>query len=219
MRSRLVVLASGNGSNLQAIIDACADGRLPADIVAVISDRAHATALERADTAGAPAVHIGVRPGEARADYDARLADVVAGFDPHWVVLAGWMRVLSMSFLGWFPGMVVNLHPAMPGQLPGTHAIDRAFAEARRGSRTSSGVMVHLVPDEGVDDGPALATAVVPILPDDTLETFEHRVHLTEHQLLVDTLRSLCERPLARTAPTLQTTAATPAPLPPGVLE
>ena len=90
---------------------------------------------QRADAAGVPAVHVGRAPGEARADYDARLADVVAGFDPDCVVLAGWMRVLTMSFLGWFPGMVVNLHPALPGELPGTHAIERAFAEAQSPAR------------------------------------------------------------------------------------
>lgn len=194
---RLVVLASGNGSNLQAVIDACADGRLPATVEAVVSDVAHARALERADAAGIPAVHIGRRPGELRADYDARLADLVSGFDPQWVVLAGWMRLLTMSFLGWFPGMVVNLHPALPGELPGTRAIERAFAEARDGRRTASGVMVHLVPDEGVDDGPVLATETVDILADDTLETFEARVHAAEHRLLVSTLHTLCTAPPA----------------------
>jgi len=189
---RLVVMASGNGSNLQAIIDACADGRLPATVCAVVGDHADAFALRRADTAGIPAVHIGRRPGEARADYDARLADLVSGFDPDWVVLAGWMRLLTMNFLGWFPGMVVNLHPALPGELPGTHAIERAFDEAREGSRTSSGVMVHLVPDEGVDDGPVLATETVPIRPDDTLADFEARMHATEHAQLVAALHTLC---------------------------
>ncbi|MBI4936493.1 MAG: phosphoribosylglycinamide formyltransferase [Actinobacteria bacterium] len=192
---RLVVLASGNGSNLQAILDACADGRLPATVAAVVSDTAHARALDRADAAGIPAVHIGRRPGESRADYDARLADLVSGFDPQWVVLAGWMRVLTMNFLGWFPGMVVNLHPALPGELPGTHAIDRAFTEAQAGLRTHSGVMVHLVPDEGVDDGPVLATETVPITNDDTLASFEDRVHATEHRLLVATLHTLCTSP------------------------
>jgi phosphoribosylglycinamide formyltransferase 1 len=192
---RLVVLASGNGSNLQAILDACADGRLPATVAAVVSDTAHARALDRADAAGIPAVHIGRRPGESRADYDARLADLVSGFDPHWVILAGWMRVLTMNFLGWFPGMVVNLHPALPGELPGTHAIERAFTEAQAGARTRSGVMVHLVPDEGVDDGPVLATEPVPVLADDTLESFEARIHATEHRLLVATLHTLCTSP------------------------
>ena len=128
-------------------------------------------ALQRADAAGVPAVHVGVRPGEERADYDARLADVVAGFDPDLVVLAGWMRLLTMSFLGWFPGRVVNLHPALPGELPGTHAIERACDRgASAGARTSTGVMVHLVPDEGVDDGPVLATADGRHRPDDTLD-------------------------------------------------
>jgi len=197
---RLVIMASGNGSNAQAVIDACADGRLQARVVAVVSDKGFAPVLARADTAGLHAVHVGRRTGESRADYDARLAEVITGFDPDWVVLAGWMRVLTMSFLGWFPEMVVNLHPALPGELPGTHAIDRAFAEARRGLRTQSGVMVHLVPDEGVDDGPVLATAEVPILPADTLADFEARVHATEHHLLVATLADLCNRRLTHGA-------------------
>jgi formyltetrahydrofolate-dependent phosphoribosylglycinamide formyltransferase len=192
---RLVVMASGNGSNLQAIIDACADGSLPATVAAVVSDSAHALALERADAAGIPAVHIGKRPGESRADYDARLADLVTGFDPHWVVLAGWMRVLTMNFLGWFPGMVVNLHPALPGELPGTHAIERAFTEHQAGGRARTGVMVHLVPDGGVDDGPVLASEVVTIEPDDTLDLLEAKMHAVEHRLLVATLHDLCTTP------------------------
>ncbi len=193
---RLVVLASGNGSNAQAIIDACASGALPAEVMAVVSDHGNAKALVRADAAGLPAVHVGRRADETRADYDARLADIVTGFDPDWVVLAGWMRVLTLNFLGWFPGMVVNLHPALPGELPGMHAIERAHAEAMAGTRTSTGVMVHLVPDEGVDVGPVLATAEVPILAGDTLEELEERVHAVEHLLLVDALRTLCNSTL-----------------------
>ena len=111
--------------------------RLPADVVAVVSDQADAGALVRAGDAGVPAVHVGRHAGEARADYDARLADVVAGFGPDLVVLAGWMRILTMSFLGWFPDRVVNLHPALPGELPGTHAIERAWHEALAGERTA----------------------------------------------------------------------------------
>lgn len=189
---RLVVLVSGSGSNLQAIIDACADGRLPAEVVAVVSNKPDVFALQRADAAGVPAVHVGVHPGEERADYDARLADVVAGFDPDLVVLAGWMRILTMSFLGWFPDRVVNLHPALPGDLPGTRAIERAWDEAVAGTRTTTGVMVHLVPDEGVDDGPILATATVPIDVDAGFDRFLELVHATEHRLLVHTLIDLC---------------------------
>ena len=189
---RLVVLVSGDGSNLQAIIDACTDEQLPADVVAVVSNRPDVFALQRADAAGVPGVHVGMHPGEERGDYDARLADVVAGFDPDLVVLAGWMRLLTMSFLGWFPGRVLNLHPALPGDLPGTHAIERAWDEAIAGARTRTGVMVHLVPDEGVDDGPVLGTATVDIDTAAGFDTFAALVHATEHRLLVDTLSSLC---------------------------
>jgi len=191
-RKRLVVLVSGSGSNLQAIIDACADEQLPAEVVAVVSNKPDVFALQRADAAGVPAVHVGVHPGEERADYDARLADVVAGFDPDLVVLAGWMRILTMSFLGWFPERVVNLHPALPGELPGTGAIGTAWEEAVAGTRTRTGVMVHLVPDEGVDDGPVLATAIVPIDVQAGFDAFAALVHRAEHRLLVDTLGDLC---------------------------
>jgi len=193
---RLVILASGNGSNAQAVIDACASGALPAEVIAVVSDHGDAKALVRAVTAGLPAVHVGRRTGELRADYDARLADIVTGFDPDWVVLAGWMRVLTLNFLGWFPGMVVNLHPSLPGELPGMHAIERAHTEALAGTRTCTGVMVHLVPDEGIDVGTVLATAEVPILEGDTLGELEERMHAAEHLLLVDTLRTLCSSTL-----------------------
>lgn len=195
-RRRLVLLASGAGTNVQAVLDACGGtgpyGRLPSTVVAVVSDRAGAGALTRAADAGVPAVHVGRRDGESRADYDARLAEVVSGFEPDWIVLAGWMRLLTMHFLGWFPGMVINLHPAMPGELPGVGAIARAFEEARAGRRRRTGVMVHLVPDEGLDDGPVLATTSVPIHDDDDLGALEARVHAAEHRLLVETLRTLC---------------------------
>lgn len=192
---RLVVMVSGSGSNLQAILDASAGATLPAQVVAVVSNKPDVFALQRADAAGVPAVHVGVQPGEERSDYDARLADVVAGFDPDYVVLAGWMRILTMSFLGWFPGRVVNLHPALPDELPGTDAIARAWEQAVAGERTSTGVMIHLVPDEGVDDGPALATVEVPIDIDGTFDEFEADMHAAEHQLLVSTLTQLCSAP------------------------
>ena len=189
---RLVVLVSGSGSNLQAIIDAWADDSLSAEVVAVVSNKADVFALQRADAAGVPAVHVGVHQGEERSDYDARLADVVAGFDPDLVVLAGWMRILTMSFLGWFPNRVVNLHPALPGELPGTAAIERAWDEAVAGERTRTGVMVHLVPDEGIDDGPVLGTASFEIDVPAGFDAFAATVHAAEHRLLVDALTDLC---------------------------
>ena len=185
---RLVVLVSGHGSNLQAILDACASGELPAQVAAVISNKGEAYGLERARQAGIPAIYHPKPKDQERRAYDAGLADLAATYQPDWVVLAGWMRLLSNSFLGRFPGRVVNLHPALPGTFPGTEAIARAFEAFQRGEIQHTGVMVHLVPDEGVDSGPVLAQEIVPIHLDDTLETLEARVHAVEHRLLVGTL-------------------------------
>lgn len=185
MSCRLVVLVSGNGSNLQALLDAERMGRLEASTVAVISNNANAFGLSRAGEAGV-AAEVVERDGvdEPRSEYDRRLADVVAGHQPDLVVLAGWMRLLTPTFLDRFP--VINLHPALPGQFAGTHAIDRAFDAWQAGDIDRSGVMVHWVPDAGVDDGPVIATTDVPFVEGDTLEQFEHRMHLAEHALLAD---------------------------------
>jgi len=188
--SRLVVLISGNGSNLQAILDACNSGELNAKVVSVISNKADAYGLVRAKDAGVEAIHFAKQGSESRNEYDARLADYVSTCSPTYVILAGWMRILTSSFLSHFPNRVVNLHPALPNTFPGTHAIERAFEAYGRGEIEHTGIMVHLVPDEGVDNGPVLATEIVPINKDDTLETLETRVHQTEHRLLVNTLKT-----------------------------
>lgn len=195
MNPEFVVLASGNGSNLQAVLDACRSGELPGRVVAVVTDRPGARAIERARAAGVAAVELAPVPGEDRRTYDARLAAAVIQHAPTWVVLAGWMRILSGAFLDRFPGQVINLHPALPGDLPGTRAIGRAHAEAMTGRRSRTGVMVHLVPDEAVDAGPVLASEPVPILPGDSLADLAERVHAVEQRLLVATLRSLCAAP------------------------
>jgi phosphoribosylglycinamide formyltransferase-1 len=189
--SNLVVLISGFGSNLQAILDACASGQLPACVTAVISNKKDAYGLERARQVGIPAVYQPKLKEKDRRQYDAELAGIVASYQPDWVVLAGWMRVLSSSFLERFPGRVVNLHPALPDTFPGTEAIQRAFEAYQRGEIQHTGVMVHLVPDEGVDAGPVLAQEVVPIKPEDTLDALEARVHAVEHRILVKVVKRL----------------------------
>ncbi|MCE9622847.1 MAG: phosphoribosylglycinamide formyltransferase [Actinomycetia bacterium] len=189
--ARLVVLVSGNGSNLQAVLDGCASGELRAQVVAVISDKPDAFGLERARRAGIPAVAQPKLATQDRAAYDSALAAQVATFKPDWIVLAGWMRLLSAKLLDRFPGQVINLHPALPEMFPGTHAIERALDAYQRGEIACTGVMVHLVPDEGVDCGPVLAQQVVAIEPNDSLETLAARIHATEHNLLVSTLNSL----------------------------
>ena len=189
--AKIVVLISGNGSNLQAILDACASGELNAQVVAVVSNQKDAYGLERAWQAYVPAI---VKPQFKEQDrrvYDTELAELIAAYQPDWIVLAGWMRLLSSAFLDRFPQHIVNLHPALPGTFPGTHAIDRAYAAYRAGEITQTGVMVHLVPDEGVDSGPVLAQEIVPINANDGLEDLEDHIHTVEHRLLVETLKSL----------------------------
>ncbi len=197
-KARLVVLASGNGSNLQAILDACNSGQLPAVVVAVISDRAGAFALERARMAGIPAVYHPWKPfreaGADRSAYDTALAELAIAFKPDYMVLAGWMRLLTSAFLERFPMRVVNLHPALPGAFPGTEAIRRAWLAGQSRQISSTGVMVHFVPDEGVDNGPVIAVQVVPLVMDEPLEDLEARIHTVEHRLLVQALQSILQK-------------------------
>ena len=197
MTSRLVVLATGSGSNLQTILDACADGTLEAEVVLVVVNRRTAYAAERAADAGVPSVYrpmgpfreaVPDDPRRARERYDAALAAEIADVRPDLIVQAGWMHLFTSAFLDRFPGMVVNLHPALPGAFPGAHAIDDAWAAHETDGLDHTGVMVHLVPDEGVDNRPVLASQRVPITADDTRETLEARLHEVEHELFVATI-------------------------------
>ena len=200
MTARLVVLASGNGTNLQAIIDACESKQIDAQVVGVVSDKHEAFALNRAQCHNVETAVVAAKPHETRQQYDARLAQIVSAWQPHIVVLAGFMRVLSNSFLSLYPNQVINIHPALPGELPGTHAIERAFTEFANGIRQETGVMVHFVPDEGVDNGPVIAQQTVRIHAADTLVTLEARMHATEHALVIDALQQLITQQKAPTS-------------------
>ncbi|HCR69975.1 MAG TPA: phosphoribosylglycinamide formyltransferase [Anaerolineae bacterium] len=191
MKTRLVVLISGNGSNLQAILDACKSGELDAVVVSVISNKADAYGLVRAKNAGVDAIHFAKLENETRQEYDTRLADYASACLPDFIILAGWMRILTFAFLNHFPNRVINIHPALPNTFPGTHAIERAYEAHQRGEITQTGVMIHLVPDEGVDDGPLLATQEINFIQNESLEDFESRVHQVEHELLVNTLKKI----------------------------
>ena len=191
MTSRLIVLISGNGSNLQAILDACARNELPASVVAVISNKADAYGLVRAQNAGIEAVDFPKLETESRRDYDSRLADYVTTKLPDYIILAGWMRILTSAFLDHFPDRVINLHPALPGMFPGTRAIERAYEAFKHDQISHTGVMVHLVPDEGVDNGPVLATEKIEFNAGESIDVFEARVHSVEHRLLVQTLKTI----------------------------
>ena len=224
MTGRLVVMASGAGTNLGAILDAIAEGRLDAEVAAVIINRRGAGARLLAEQAGVPvhyrplspyreqarptarsgpmtATASGDRGWDRTADrrcYDADLAEWVAGAEPDLVVLAGWMHLLSSSFLDRFPNRVINLHPALPGQFPGSDAIADAWEAFQAGRVTGTGVMVHYVPDEGVDDGPPIASVEVPIHAGDTLEVLRRRIHEAEHELIVSAVAQVLDTPPRR---------------------
>lgn len=199
--TRIAVLVSGFGSNLQAIIDAIGGGRLPdVELALVVSNRRKAYGIIRAVRHGIPVIYFPLAPytraGRAREEYDADLAGIVESFDVTWVVMAGWMHLWSDAFLSRFPSRVINLHPALPGEFPGTNAIERAYRAFQRGEIERTGVMVHLVPNEAVDAGPVVVKEVVPIHQEDTLEDLEERIHRFEHRLLVEAIHQvLCEEP------------------------
>jgi len=189
---RLVVLISGSGSNLQAILDATRSGELKAEVVLVVSNHKAAYGLTRAAEAGVPTLYFPLKPysdaGRPRAEYDADLARQIMSSQPDQIMLAGWMHMLSPAFLDCFPNQVINLHPALPGAFPGVHAIERAFEAFQRGEISQSGCMVHRVVPE-LDAGPVIAQRVVPFQTDDTLDDYEARMHAAEHELVVEALR------------------------------
>ena len=190
---RLVILISGNGSNLQAIIDACANKTLSATIVAVISNKTEAFGITRAMLAGIPVNVLLLKKWQDRKEYDKLLADLVYSYTPNLIVLAGWTHILSMAFLQRFPNIVINLHPALPNSFPGMHAIERAYLAFQNGAIDHTGVMIHMVHDESVDEGTILSSVNVPMFPSDTLVTLSTRVHIAEHKLLLETILNIVE--------------------------
>jgi formyltetrahydrofolate-dependent phosphoribosylglycinamide formyltransferase len=195
---RLIIFISGSGTNLQAIIDAVWSGQLMAEIALVVSNRKDAYGLVRAAQAGIPTLYVPFKPyreaGKSREAYDADVAEKIRPFSPHLIVLAGWMHVFTPVFLSQFPHQVINLHPALPGTFPGTHAIERAFEAYQRGEVAHSGCMVHYAVPE-VDAGAVIAQAAVPIHPTDTLADFETRMHATEHRLIVQAIQKISVTP------------------------
>ena len=185
-RLRLGVLVSGNGTNLQAILDAARSGRIDADVSVVISNQPGAYALTRAESAGVKAVSLPHRGFPSREAFDAALVEELRRERVDWVVLAGFMRLLTPGFLAAFPQRVINIHPALLPAFPGAHAIRDALAYGVR----VTGCTVHLV-DEGVDTGPILDQRAVPVEEGDTEEALAERMHRAEHELYVDVLARL----------------------------
>lgn len=183
--ARIVVLASGSGSTLQAIIDASARGGFAADIVATGSDVVAAQALTRAADAGIETFTVALADFPDRAAWNAALADAIAARRPDLVVLAGFMRVLGPDVVRRF--RIVNTHPALLPAFPGAHAIRDALAAGA----TRTGVTVHWV-DEGIDTGPIITQVAVPIEPGDDEDSLRQRVQAAEKALYVQAIQSLC---------------------------
>ncbi len=180
------VLVSGRGSNLQAILDAVAGEALPVDVRLVVSNRSDALALERAAAAGVPTRVVSHRDFSTREGFEAALVTALREAGVEWVVLAGFMRVLTPAFLAAFPRRVLNIHPALLPSFPGTHAQAQALAYGVK----VTGCTVHVV-DQGVDTGPIIAQRAVPVLEGDDEASLAARILVEEHRLLVDTLRDV----------------------------
>lgn len=186
MQSRLVVLVSGAGTNLQALLDACASESYGARVVAVGADRNGIAALDRARAAGVATFTLRVRDFPARADWDRALTRACADFEPDLVILAGFLKLVGACFLDAFGGRVINTHPALLPSFPGMHGVRDALEHGAK----VSGCTVFLV-DAGTDSGPIVAQAAVPVMDDDDEATLHERIKATERALLADTVGRL----------------------------
>jgi phosphoribosylglycinamide formyltransferase-1 len=175
---RVAVLVSGNGSNLQSIIDHCEAGKINAAIVCVISNRVDAYALERARKHRIPAFHLNHRDFPDRESFDAALLSIVNEHEAQLIALAGFNRILSHVLLDAFPAAILNIHPALLPSFPGSHAQRTALEYGVR----IAGCTVHFV-DSGTDTGPIIAQAAVPVFSSDSEETLSRRILCEEHKI------------------------------------
>jgi phosphoribosylglycinamide formyltransferase 1 len=183
MNARLVVLVSGEGTNLQALIDASASPDYGATVVAVGTDRGNIGALDRAAKSNIPSFTLRVRDFRSREEWDQALTANCASYEPDLIICAGFMKLVGTAFLARFAGRCLNTHPALLPSFPGMHGVKEALEYGVK----VTGCTVFLV-DEGVDAGPVLAQAAVPVLDDDDEKTLHERIKVAERALLVATV-------------------------------
>lgn len=188
---RLVVLISGNGSNLQAIIDDIANNQLPAQIVAVISNKADAYGLERAKKAGIEQRVLSHKDFPDRKQYDFALKELIDGYQPDLIILAGFMRILSNEFVEHYLNKMMNIHPSLLPKYKGLNTHQRVIDAGEK----EHGCSVHFVTPE-LDDGPVILQATVDIKENDTPETLAARVHKQEHRIYPEAIRMFAENKL-----------------------
>ena len=191
----IVILISGRGSNMEAIVEACAAEQWPARVAAVVSNKADAAGLRFAADRGIATAVLDHKGFASREDFDAELAKVVDGFAPDAVVLAGFMRILTEGFVRHFEGRMLNVHPSLLPAFTGLHTHQRAIDAGCK----VAGATVHFVTPE-LDHGPIVAQAVVPVLPGDTAEALSARVLAQEHRMYPQAVRWLVEGALAQDA-------------------
>ena len=188
-KARLVILISGRGSNMQSIIRAIEAGELQADIAAVISNRPDAAGLQTASAAGIATQVINHRDFDSREAFDQQLAREIDDYQPDYVILAGFIRILTAAFVEHFAGRLINIHPSLLPKFKGLHTHQRAIEAGER----EHGASVHFVTAE-LDDGPVILQAKVPVLKSDTPETLAARVLIEEHKLYPDALKLLIQQ-------------------------
>ena len=187
-KCRLVVLISGRGSNLQAILDQAASGEWPVDIAVVISNRPGVQGLERARQAGVPALELDHKNYPDRPEFEAALIELIDRQQPDLVILAGFMRVLNPGFTEHYRGRLFNIHPSLLPKFRGLHTHERALAAGE----TEHGATIHFVTAE-LDGGPIIVQARVPVLPDDDPDALAARVLAQEHRLYPQAIRWFAE--------------------------
>lgn len=191
MSKRIVVLISGSGTNLQAIIDACIDQDYPGSVVGVVSNKADAYGLIRANDAEIPTSTLSHKDFSTREAYDIELIKKIDAFTPDVVVLAGFMRILTPNFVQHFQGKLVNIHPSLLPKYQGLHTHQRAIDAGDK----EHGVSVHFVTEE-LDGGPVILQAKVPVFDEDSSDDLAARVHEQEHRIYPLVVKWLCQKRL-----------------------
>lgn len=184
---RIVVLASGQGTNLEAILEAVERGEVAGRVVMVVSDRHDAPALERAKKRGIKALFMNPKDFSDRLDYDRSLIKEIAAVQADLVALAGFMRFLSPLFIEAFPQQIINIHPSILPAFTGTDGVEQAFNYGVK----VAGCTVHFV-DEGLDSGPVILQETVPVIQQDTINTLHQRIHAAEHRLYPTAIDLFC---------------------------
>ena len=184
--TRIAVFASGNGSNLQALIDAIGQGQLRAELKLVVSDRPDCHALQRARSAGIAVLAFEPADFRDKAHYEGVIAEELAKSRVEYLVLAGYMRLMGSTLLQLYPRRIINIHPSLLPHFPGKDAIGRALAAGA----AETGVTVHYV-DEGIDTGPVIAQERIAVVPGEGRADLEQKIHAVEHRLYPQVLRQI----------------------------